>query len=114
MMYRGKYGMSVSTTASSGVDDTVSYMNRYLMNNGAFVIGGVGVRMPMVPGQMEEGTKKAYAMGKDLADAIKAKRPYPEQLAAQDQFITEFKTVVKYKKDNWKHEYEYYVKKGWL
>jgi multimeric flavodoxin WrbA len=114
MMYRGKYGMSVSTTASSGVDDTVNYMNRYLLNNGAFVIGGVGVRMPTVPGQLEEGTKKAYAMGKDLFDAIKSKRPYPEQLAVHDEFIREFRAIIKYNKDSWKHEYEYYAKKGWL
>jgi hypothetical protein len=53
-------------------------------------------------------------MGKDLFDAIKAKRPYPEQLAVHDEFIREFRAIIKYNKDSWKHEYEYYAKKGWL
>lgn len=114
MLFLGKYAMSVATTASSGVDDTIGYMNRYLTNNGAFSIGGVGVSMPNIPGRLDDGAKKAYVMGKDLVDAISIKRQYPEQKIAHEEFIKNFKMVVAYNKDTWKHEYEYYVKKGWL
>lgn len=114
MRFLGKYAMSVATSNHSGIDDTIGYMNRYLAGNGAYAIGGVGVSMPNVPGRLDEGAKKAYELGKDLANAISTKRQYPEQKGAHEEFVGNFKTIVMYNKGIWKHEYEYYVKKGWL
>ncbi len=114
MMFQGKYAMSVATANNSGVDDTIQYMNRYLTGNGAYAIGGVGVSMPNVPGKLEDSAKKAYDLGKDLADAISKKRQYSDQKTAHEEFIRNFKKIVTHNKDTWKHDHEYYVKKGWL
>jgi multimeric flavodoxin WrbA len=114
MLMEGKYGMSVATTASSGAERTVGYMNEYLINSGAFVVGGAWTAMPYLPKNMETASKKAFDMGKDLVDAISTRLQYPEQASAQKAFIDNFKLVVKANKGYWKAEYEHYVKKGWL
>ncbi len=114
MLFLGKYAMSVATANNSSVDDTIRYMNSYLTGNGAYVIGGVGVSMPNVPGKLDDGVKKAYDMGKDMANAISTKRQYPDQKAAHDDFIRNFKSTIMHNKDTWKHEHDYYVKKGWV
>lgn len=58
MLFLGKYAMSVATANSSGIDDTIRYMNYYLTGNGAYVIGGVGVSTPNEPGELDDGEKK--------------------------------------------------------
>ena len=114
MRFLGKYAMSVATANNSSVDDTIRYMNSYLTGNGAYVIGGVGVSMPNMPGKLDDGAKIAYDMGKDMANAISTKRQYTDQKAAHDDFISNFKSTIMHNKDTWKHEYDYYVKKGWV
>jgi multimeric flavodoxin WrbA len=114
LLFAGKYGMSVATTASSGADSTVQFMNEYLSRSGAFTIGGVGVTGPYAPGNMEAGSEKANAMGRDLVSAISSKKQFPEQRAIQMAFIGHFKDVVEGAKGQWTHEYQHYKAMGWL
>lgn len=60
MLMEGKYGMSVTTTASSGAERTVDYMTEYLVNSGAFVVGSAYTAMPYMPKNMETASKKAF------------------------------------------------------
>ncbi len=103
----GKYGLAVVTTASSGVPETFDLIDQYVINLGAFSTGGVSVKLPVMPANMDLGKKEAYKAGKDLADAIVHKRQYPEQTAVRESFLKVFKNSVKYNKDLWKAEYEH-------
>ena len=53
-------------------------------------------------------------MGKDLVKAIKEKRTYPEQVSEHKKWKDQFATTVKFNKENWKHNYDLWVSKGWL
>jgi multimeric flavodoxin WrbA len=110
----GKYGMAVVTTASSGAPGTADLISGYLVDLGAFSIGSTCVALPVLPANLEAGRNRAYAMGKDLVDAIATGRQYPEQKTTQDVFIRNFKFVVKYNKEKWKAKYEHYEAKKWL
>ena len=114
MLLEGKYGMSVATTAGSGADRTVDYMNEYLVNTGAFVVGGAFTAMPYMSRNMEEASKKSFDLGKDMVEAYETKRQYPEQAAVQKAFLDRFCHVVKASRESWTAEYEHYLKKGWL
>lgn len=114
MLFEGKYGMSVTTTASSGAERTVDYMSEYLVNSGAFVVGSAYTAMPYMPKNMEMASKKAFELGKDLVEAYHTKRQYPDQAAIQKAFIDRFCFVVKANQDSWAAERDHYLKKGWL
>jgi hypothetical protein len=58
--------------------------------------------------------KKAREMGRDLVSAIKEKRAYPQQTAALKAWKEQFAYTVKFNKENWKHNYDLWISKGWL
>jgi len=49
-----------------------------------------------------------------LVKAIEQKRKYPAQAAAHKKWKDSFRKTLKFNKENWKHNYEYWVKKGWI
>lgn len=114
LLLQGKYGMSITTTASSGVDQTLGYLNEYINMCGAYTIGGVGIRLAHISASRAEGSRRAAAMGRDLVEAIKTRRAYPEQAKGMEDFVRHFKNPVMANKEKWAHEYEHYLKKGWL
>jgi multimeric flavodoxin WrbA len=114
LLYEGKYGMSVSSTASSGGQRTVDYMNEYLSICGAQVVGGVHTRLVMIKENMDRALKESYAMGTDLVAAFNEKREYPEQDKERMEFVNTFKYAVQARKDTWTSEYDHFVKKGWI
>jgi multimeric flavodoxin WrbA len=114
LLLRGKYAMTMTVTASSGAESTLSLMSDYLINNGAFVIGGVSVAIGGDMSRLEKGKEQATAMGRDLVEAIATRRPYPGQAARQDEFVRDFSEVVRKARDYWTGEYEYYVANGWI
>jgi multimeric flavodoxin WrbA len=114
MLLEGKYGMSVATTAGSGAERTVDYMNEYLVNVGASVVGGAFTAMPYLQKNLDEASGRAFALGKDMVEAWQAKRQYPEQAALRKAFIDRFRYVVEANKDTWTAEYDHYRKKGWI
>lgn len=114
MRLDGKYGMSIATTASSGEQRTLDYMNEYLTICGANVVGGVSTRLPMIPKNMEQASQRSYEMGAYLVAAHNEKRAYPEQEATRMAFVSRFKYAVQARKDVWVSEYDYFLKKGWI
>ena len=80
-MFSGKYGCSVCTAGGSNEMEVAGYMNRVLTSLGAQVVGMVGVAFRGNPDAILPAEKKAYEMGRDLADAIRTKRSYPDQEA---------------------------------
>jgi len=111
-MFSGKYGCSVCTAGGSNEMEIVGYMNRVLGNLGAQVVGGVGVAFKGNPDAILPAEKKAYELGRDLADAIRTKRSYPDQEANLRARRDYFCQLVAANRDKWPHEYDWWVQAG--
>jgi len=110
----GKYGFSIMTAGGSDEELVLGIMNHFLALCGATVTGGVGHLMNRGPAGMEDAIKRARAMGADLVDAIAEKRIYPEQEAAHEAWKKQFARTIKLNEINWSHNYDYWVRMGWV
>lgn len=110
----GKFGCSVATTAESGGDETVAYLNHMLNYLGAVSVGGLSVAVGENPGALDAAEPAARALGKKLAEAIKNGYSDP----AQDAIIADnreyFKNIVTENRDFRPEEYERWVRMGWI
>lgn len=113
-MLSGKYGFSVSTAGGSNADLVCEYMNGTLRIMGASTIGEAYAVMAEGEEAFESAVKKAYELGKDLVAAIEEKRIYPEQEEIHREMHERMKNLVLWNKDEWIHEYDHWVEKGWL
>ena len=113
-MLTGKYGCSVCTAGGSNEDWVIGYMNRVLTTLGATVIGGTGVAIGRDPGALGPAIRDAHAMGERLVRSIRGEHTYPEQDEIHRQKRDYFCQLVKYNKDRWPHEYDWWVQMGWM
>lgn len=113
-LFDGKYSISLTTAGSGDIDFVLDIMNNFMIHCGGNSIGGVGCSMSQGPAAMEAAIEKSREMGKDLAEAIKEKRPYPEQEAAHQAWRDHFKYVILANKDHWTHNCDYWIEKGWI
>ncbi len=113
-LFEGKYSLSLTTAGSGEVDFVLNIMNNFMTHCGGNVIGGVGCAMAQGPSAMETAIEKSHEMGKDLVEAIKEKRQYPEQEAVHEAWRERFKYVILANKDNWTHNCDYWMEKGWI
>ena len=105
-LFNGKYGFSLTTAGSGEVDFVLDIMNNYMINCGDIIIGGVGCAITQGPSALVAAIKKSHEMGKDLVEAIKEKRQYPEQEDAHKAWRERFKNVLIANKDHWTHNYD--------
>ena len=110
----GKYGFTIVTSGSASLEPVLDIMDSFFRKSGGLSTGRLGLAMAHGPDAAVVAEKKAREMGKDLAKAIKEKRAYPEQAASQKKWKEQFANTVKFNKDNWKHNYDLWVSKGWL
>ncbi len=113
-LFEGKYGFSLTTAGSVEVDFVLNIMNNYMKTCGGNTIGGVGCAMSQGPSELETAIEKSREMGKDLVKAINEKRQYPEQEVAQKTWREQFKYVLLANKDQWTHNCDYWMEKGWI
>lgn len=113
-LFDGKYGFAISTTGGSNADLVVNYLNAYITKSGGNAIGGVFAAASQGETWLDDAEKKARAMGRDLVQAIKEKRAYPEQDASHKDFRKRFGVTLKFNKDRWQHNYEHWIEKGWI
>ena len=113
-LFDGKYGFSLTTAGSGEVDFVLDIMNNYMINCGGIVIGGVGCAIAQGPSALLAAIEKSQEMGKDLVEAIKKKRQYPEQEDAHKAWRERFKYVLIANKDHWTHNCDYWAEKGWI
>jgi len=113
-MFYKKYGCSVCTAGGAHEMDVVGYMNSVLTTLGATVVGGVGVAIGRDPSALEPAKKQAVELGKKLAQSIRGEHSYPEQDAIHEQTRDYFCQLVKFNKDRFAHEYDWYVDMGWM
>lgn len=110
----GKYGMSVLTTGSTGMDIVLNYMNNFLIQCGATVVGGAGAAIGQNPASINDATEKAYTLGKDMVKAFEEKRHYPEQDAVHKKTRDMYGKRIVANKEKWAADYLYWVQKGWV
>ncbi len=108
----GKYCVSVAS-GGSNYDQVTTYLDGLMLNLGASVTGSAGAAMNQGPNAQEEAEKKAFLLGKSLAEDIRSKRDYVEQRKMHEENREYFKKLVKMNKENWEHEYEYWNKLNW-
>jgi multimeric flavodoxin WrbA len=113
-MLTGKFGCSVCTAGGSGEQEVAGYMNRVLTTLGVTVVGGIGVAIGRDPTALGKAEKEAYEMGKKLVRSIRGEYTYPEQDKIHQQRREYFCQLVKYNKERFAHEYDWYVQMGWM
>jgi multimeric flavodoxin WrbA len=111
-LLRGKYCCNVAT-GGSNFDQVTTYLDGLMMNFGSFVTGSVGAVMSQGPKALEDAEKKAFLLGKTLAEDVKTKRDYIEQRETQEEIREYFKNLVKMHEKDWEHEYEYWNRLKW-
>ena len=57
--------------------------------------------------------RRAFELGKALAEDIKTKRDYISQREMQEENRKYFQALVKMRGKDWEHEYEYWNKLNW-
>lgn len=113
-MLTGKFGCSVCTAGGSGENEVVGYMNRVLSTLGANIVGGVGVAIGRDPAALGKAEEHAHALGKSLVKAVRGEITYPDQDVIHEQKRKYFCELVKFNKDRYGHEYEWYEQMGWM
>ncbi len=113
-MLVGKYGCAVTTAGSSGISEVLHYMTYFLNQLGAVTVGEVGVAIGQNPAALDAAITEAISLGQTLADAIQRKRQYADQESAIAERGTFFRQLVKANKEAWRHQYDYWMEKGWM
>ncbi|MCQ6962207.1 flavodoxin family protein [Methanolobus chelungpuianus] len=113
-LFEGKYGFSLTTTGSGDVDFVLKIMNDYMVICGGNTVGGVGCAMAEGPSVLEAAVENSHEMGKDLVKAIRENRQYPEQDTVHKMWKEGFKYAILNNKDQWAHNYDYWLEKSWI
>lgn len=111
-LFTGKYCCSVAS-AGHGHEQVTDYLNGILINFGAFVTGSCGASTSDGPQAIDQAEKKAFQLGKSLAEDIQSKRDYISQREMQEENRQYFMNLVKRNKAEWENEYEYWNKLNW-
>lgn len=77
-------------------------------------MGGIGVAIGHDPAALGKAEGDAHKLGKTLVQAIRGELTYPDQDALHKQKREYFCQLVKYNKDRFAHEYEWYEQMGWM
>ncbi|MCD1295289.1 iron-sulfur protein [Methanocella sp. CWC-04] len=112
-LLEGKYGFALCTTGGGNEDIVLDYLNEFLIKCGATAIGAAGAAVGKDPASINVASEKAYELGKDLVEAIKEKRRYPEQEKIHNLFKESFWYTVSANRERWASNYEHWVQKGW-
>jgi len=108
----GRYGCSLSTAGGALAEEVAEYQNGVIRMLGGTTVGSVGVNIMGDPGAVDAKIPDAKALGADLAAAIREQRRYPDQ-EEEHQFRREHMIeLVRFNKDVWKSEYEYWENQG--
>lgn len=106
----GKYIAGVVSSGGGQDKDVLEYIKYYANICGAQYSGGISSRAPVPDEKMQE----AYRLGERLVSDIKEKRRFPGQIKVIEQGKEYFRKIIKIRKDEWREEYHYWRKRGWL
>lgn len=106
----GKF-VAAAVTSGSGCDIPVlKYLKYYAHICGGQYSGGISSAVPV----SQEKLKEAFRLGRKLASDLTRKRQYRGQVKGIEKSRVYFGHIIERRKDDWKDEYEYWKKKGWL
>jgi multimeric flavodoxin WrbA len=111
-LFTGKYCCSTAT-GGSNYEEVTTYLDALLLRFGSFVSGSVGAAMNQGPNAIDEAEKKAFLLGKTLAEDIRTRRDNIEQRKMQEENRKFYQRLVKTRGKDWEHEYEYWDKLNW-
>ncbi len=106
----GKYITGVVTSGSGQDKDVLDYIEYYAHTCGAQYSGSVFSSAYA----LEEKIEFAYQLGRKLAQDIKEKKVFADQVRIIEAGREHFKRVMLLRKDDWQEEYAYWQHKGWL
>lgn len=113
-LLEGKYGFSIMTAGAGQEELILGIMNEFIVSSGGTAIGGVGVSRADGEQAMAMALVEARAKGRDLVLAIEEERLYPSQREEHMEWKRGFAKTIKRNRKAWKHNYEYWVDKGWI
>ncbi|MEM2124432.1 MAG: flavodoxin family protein, partial [Methanolinea sp.] len=113
-MFTGKFGCSVCTAGGSNHDRVVEYLNHVLNALGAVAVGGVGVAVGRDPSALGRAEGEARRLGERLVAAIRGEISFPEQERMLRERREYFRALVLHNRERWPHEYDWYVRMGWM
>jgi multimeric flavodoxin WrbA len=113
-LFSGKYGCAVTTSGGSGDADVLDYMNHFLNELGVVTVGEVGVALDRNPAALDAAINEASTLGTTLVESIKTTRAYPAQEKEIAQRRAFFSQLIEANKEDWAHQYEYWMEKGWM
>jgi len=106
----GKYLVGAVTSGSGNDAEVLSYIRYYGHTCGAQYCGGIS----SVAHTVKEKITEAYQLGKKMAQDMKEKTKFSDQLEIIERGKQYFKKVMELRKDQWQEEYAFWQKQGWL
>jgi multimeric flavodoxin WrbA len=105
-----KYTAGIVTSGSGRNTEVFDYLKHYSNTCGAQYVGGVSAGS-----QVSDSTKtEAFKLGQSLADAVKSKIKYPDQIEKIEGAIGFFAKLIILRQNEWPGEYKYCKDKGWI
>ena len=110
--FQGKYGASVVTSGGGDEGPVADYLNHFLMITGIQSVGSVRAKMGLIREDAfpKDVAAAAIDLGKRLVAASKNKENFPEVLRKMDAFEERMRALIKYRREEWPYEYEYWKK----
>ncbi len=110
--FEGKYGASVVTSGGGDEEPIADYMNHFLMITGIRPVGAVWATMGNITGNTfpEDLTCSAFELGGELVLSWKNKKTNPEIEEKMATFRQRMQDLMKWRKDEWPYEHEYWQK----
>jgi len=106
----GKYIAGVVSSGSGFDKPVLDYIKFYAHTCGAQYPGGVSSSRFAV----KEKTQEAFELGRKIAQDIKEKKTYHDQMEIIEKGKRHFAQIINARKEEWKEEYKYWLDKGWL
>jgi len=110
--FYGKYGASVVTSGGGDEEPIAEYLNHFLMITGIQSVGSVWATMGLIFGDgfPEDLVSRALGLGKRLVQSWRDQEAFPEIQEKMAAFKDRMRRLIKYRKEEWPYEYEYWQK----
>lgn len=108
--FEGKYGASVVTSGGGDEAPIADYMNHFLITTGIIPVGSVWATMGTLAGDdfSAEIIENAKTLGRKLVHDWQNKIVPPDVAQRRNRFMERMRQLMRYRKDEWPFEYEYW------
>jgi multimeric flavodoxin WrbA len=112
MAFEGKYGASVVTSGGGDEPPICEYLNHFLVTTGITPVGSVWATMGAASGGTftEETKNEGMELGKNLVQSWRNKVVFPHLEKAKDEFRARMQLLMRYRREAWPYEWEYWQK----